>query len=95
VAALVTLEGGYSHYQHSDSYYATGNLRQASFGENRVDATLFGEYRLSESVGINTTLRYTSSLGDQRVRVDEADPTAVDNLQFSRYEAYLGVRWFM
>jgi hypothetical protein len=93
--AVIALEGGYSHYAHSDSFYTTGTLRQGAFGENRVDATAFGEYRLTESVGINATLRYTSSLDDNRVRVNELDPTQVDNLQFSRYEAYLGVRWFM
>jgi hypothetical protein len=93
--AIISLEGGYSHYAHSSSFFPNGTQRRGAFGQNRVDATLFGEYRLSDSVGVNTTLRYNASLGENNVRSNQDDPAEFDNLQFSRYEAYLGVRWFM
>ncbi|HMR78551.1 MAG TPA: hypothetical protein PKD61_25770, partial [Polyangiaceae bacterium] len=70
-------------------------LKNASFGENRVDATAFVEYRPSDTVGLNLTGRYNAALDDNRIRTNVADPTQTDNLQFSRYEVWLGARWFM
>ena len=40
-----------------------------------------------DSVGINGTVRYTSAVTDVAV--------SNDNLDWKRWEAYLGVRWFM
>ncbi len=93
-AFLVSLEGGYSYLTHSPTYFATGAPRKASFGQHRADATLFAEYRPSDSIGINTTLRYDGSLGNERIQLDPAG-TAQDNLQYNRYELWVGARWFM
>ena len=92
-AFLVSLEGGLSHLTYSTSFFDTGALRQPSFTQNRPDVTFFAEYRPSDTIGINTTLRYTAALENTRVPVAPGGPT--DNLQFNRYEAFLGVRWFM
>jgi hypothetical protein len=91
---LVSLEGGYSRLTHGTSFFPSGNVRKASFGEDRLDATLFAEYRPSDIVGINTTLRYQASLNDETIPLDEANPGVVDNLQFKRYEAWIGARLF-
>lgn len=93
-AFLISLEGGYSYLTHSPTYFSDGSPRKASFGQNRADATLFAEYRPSDSIGINTTLRYDASLGNERIRLD-ATATAQDNLQYNRYELWVGARWFM
>ncbi len=93
-AFLVSLEGGYSYLTHSPTYFATGAPRKGSFGQHRADATLFAEYRPSDSIGINTTLRYDGSLGNERIQLDPAG-TAQDNLQYNRYELWVGARWFM
>jgi len=58
-----------------------------SFTTWRPNGTLFGEYRVADSVGINTTLRYTANLTDVHV--------AADNLQWKRIEAFIGLRWFL
>ncbi|MCA9597073.1 MAG: hypothetical protein KC776_27350 [Myxococcales bacterium] len=92
---LLSAEGGLSHLTHSTSFFTDGTVRNASFGENRVDARLFAEYRPSDTIGINTTLRYDAALDDNRIRDSQANPASVDNLQFTRYQAWLGVRWFM
>lgn len=90
--AVISLEGGFSWNSHPETFFETGAPRTGEFTEKRADATLFGEYRPTDTIGINTTLRYTSQLDDIRVPVSA---TTSDNLQFSRYEAYIGVRWFM
>lgn len=93
-AFLISLEGGYSYLTHSPTYFGDGTPRKASFGQSRADATLFAEYRPSDTIGINTTLRYDASLGTENVPLDQAG-TAQDNLQYTRYEVWLGARWFM
>ena len=103
---LVTVGGGYARITYPDSYFADGTLRKDAFGEDRLDAQFFSEYRFSDTVGINLTLRYNANLeGNNEVPVggtfDPAtgafDPATVtyDNLAFSRFQAFLGVRWFM
>lgn len=89
------LEVGLSHYTFPDSFFRTGALRYPGFTENRIDAQLFGEYRLTETVGINATIRYDQNITDaKRVPIDPAG-TQYDNLEFARWQAWLGVRWFM
>jgi hypothetical protein len=92
-AFLVSVEGGLSHLTYSTTFFGNGAVRQPSFGQDRPDVTFFAEYRPSDTIGINTTLRYTAAL--QNTRVPIVPGGATDNLQFSRYEAFLGVRWFM
>ncbi len=59
------------------------------------DVRLFAEYRPTDTIGINTTLRYDADLDNNRIRDSQTNPASVDNLQFTRYQAWLGVRWFM
>jgi hypothetical protein len=92
-AFLVSVEGGLSHITYSSTFFPNGTLRAGSFAQNRPDVTLFAEYRPSDTIGINTTLRYTAALENQRIPVAPGGPN--DNLQFTRYEAWLGLRWFM
>jgi len=91
---LLSLEGGVSHLRFPQSYFNTGARQFGGFNENRVDGTFFAEYRLSDSFGINTTLRYDADLNDNKIPIDAAG-TRLDNLKFSRFQGYLGARWFM
>jgi len=93
-AFLLSLEGGLSHLTHSPSYFTDGTPRNPSFTQNRADATFFGEYRPSDVIGINTTLRYSAALEDRRIPLAQTG-TLTDTLQYTRYEAWLGLRWFM
>lgn len=86
---LLSLQGGVAQVAYPRSLVAP------AFSETRADATLFGEYRLSETLAMNGTLRYDANLSDSVVRLDPANAAAVDNLKFSRFQAWLGLRWFM
>ena len=82
---VASLEGGYSIINSPEDVEFEANQQQ------RLDARLFVEYRLSDVVGLNTTIRYDSSAGDS---VQSVDGTAVEDLDFNRWQAYLGVRVF-
>ena len=51
-------------------------------------AILFGEYRVADSVGINSTMRYTANVTDQYNVCGRR--SAVE-----AFEAFVGVRWFL
>lgn len=78
---VLALEGGLSHINYPDSSL-TGE-----FSENRVDSRLFAEYRLSNTIGLNTTIQYDANLTSTVI--------GGDDLSFSRFRAFLGLRWFM
>jgi hypothetical protein len=99
---VASLEGGFSRY----SYPAISET-QGSFEQSRIDARLFGEYRLSDIVGLNTTILYDQAMGGDDIVVadgnagpdgipDNADdvPVTRDNLEYRRFQAYIGMRVF-
>ena len=88
--AVLDLQGGYSYIQYPD-FELGGNVIQVD-NSSRIDAQLFAEYRVTQTVGINTTLRYDKSLTDVNIPLA---PGFVDNLAYSRFQAWLGARWFM
>ncbi len=92
---LLSLEGGFSHITHPASFFPGGVARTGSFGENRLDATAFAEYRTSDTFGLNSTLRYNADISDNAIPTDPGNPASTDNLKFARYEIYVGARWFM
>ena len=94
--ALVSLEGGVAAIRYPDVYYTTGATVVQRFTDVRADATLFGEYRFTNTLGLNTTLRYTGEFSGQKLPVQgvASGPNTYD-MNYNRFEAYLGVRWFM
>jgi hypothetical protein len=92
--AIVDLQVGYTNIKNP-SFQANGG-RIGRTSQNRVDAQLFAEYRVTETVGVNSTLRADTSLNDTVVRIPAANAQGfTDNLAYTRYQAWLGVRWFM
>jgi hypothetical protein len=91
--AVIAVEGGYARYSYPDSAIVNPAgpppLTAGEFSEDRVDAQIFGEYRLSNSFGINTTLSYSQAITDDTTR-----PYG-ENLDFARYQAFIGARWFL
>ena len=83
---LLNLNGGYSRINRPE----IGTTNPA-FAENRIDASFLAEYRPTQTVGINLTARYNGSVTPAPVNLENGQ---VDNLQFSRFELYLGGRWF-
>jgi hypothetical protein len=96
--AAVSLEGGVAAIEYPTLFWADGTERHDAFTDVRADATLFGEYRFTNTFGLNTTLRFTTNVSNQLVNVSEVAPPTGSNsyaMQWNRFEAYVGVRWFM
>lgn len=87
--ATIDLQGGYSYIEHPE--FESGGQTVDPANESRVDAQLFAEYRVLRTVGINTTFRYDTSLNDVPIALG----STTDNLAYSRFQAWLGARWFM
>jgi hypothetical protein len=92
--ALLTLEGGVAAIEYPNMYWADNTLRHGSFTDERVDATLFGEYRFTNALGVNATLRYTANFSNTQILAQEAGPAFFD-MSWNRFEAFLGVRYFL
>jgi hypothetical protein len=94
-AFVASLEGGIARYS-----YPSISAVQGSFEQTRVDARLFGEYRLSDIVGLNTTILYDRAMGGDNIVVAEdnpataADEQVTDDLEYQRFQAYIGMRVF-
>lgn len=105
---VLRADAGLSRVSYPDVFYATGVasgftaacpssfgcLRTPEFDETRLDATFFAEYRFSDVVGINTTLRYDQNTNDHPVPFVPGGGGARDDLSFKRFQAYLGLRVF-
>jgi hypothetical protein len=95
---LVSVDGSFDHLRRPESFFSNLIRQTAAFSENRMTLTGFAEYRTSDTFGVNTTLRYSGAITDQRIPVDN-DPSnpllPYDDFNFNRIEAWLGVRWFL
>ncbi len=95
---VTTLEAGFAEISYPDfSVAGTGpgdRFPQPGFSENRIDAKLFTEYRPMDSVGVNVTLQYNQNMS-KVIPLSETDPLIRDDLDFTRWQAFLGVRWFL
>jgi hypothetical protein len=76
---------GVSRVAYPDVTTPTG-FHQDSFSQIRVDGLLFTEYRFTDTLAANGTLQF-DQFSDKTVNSEE--------LGFKRWQAYLGVRWFM
>ncbi|MFC1641523.1 hypothetical protein ACFL5O_02365 [Myxococcota bacterium] len=93
---VVLLDGGYTRYSYPVSYVDADSLRYRAYGEDRVDAQLFAEYRFSDVWGINSTLRYDANLTETLMPIAAAEGQPdFDDLSFGRFQAFLGARWFL
>ena len=72
--------------------FPDGRQYQA-FDQNRIDARLFAEYRVSNSVGVNGSLLFAENMSEEPEPQPGAPP-AID-LDYTRWQAYIGLRWFM
>jgi hypothetical protein len=97
--ALLTLEGGVGAIEYPQMFFGDGTSRANAFTDVRADATLFGEYRFTDTFGLNATLRYSANFSNTQLPDTEAvaggAPPGLLDMSWNRFEAYLGVRWFM
>jgi hypothetical protein len=89
---VATLNAGIANLAFPES--TTGGVQQAAFSEQRFDASLFGEYRLSNTFGLNTTINYDQNITGVAIKTSPTD-TGSDKLEFSRWQAFIGARWFL
>jgi hypothetical protein len=64
----------------------TDTFSKGPFRQLRYDAQVFAEYRITDTLAANATLQYNQVNGPS---VNNED------LDYKRWQAYLGVRWFM
>jgi hypothetical protein len=99
--AVLSLEGGVAAIEYPNLLWTDGTIRHSSFTDLRADVTLFSEYRFTDTFGLNATVRYTANASNTLIPVAQMPPTnpnAPSNeyaMQWKRFEAYLGLRWFM
>ena len=101
---LLSLEGGVGALTYPDLYYPPGatqtGIAHDAWTDVRADATLFAEYRFSSSFGVNTTFNYTTNISDTRLPIATipgatAGTGDLYDLNYRRFQAFLGVRWFL
>jgi hypothetical protein len=96
--AIVSLEGGVAAIEYPTLFWSDGNQRHSSFSDLRADATLFSEYRFTDTFGLNATLRFSANASNTLIPIAEVPVAGTENeyaMQWNRFEAYIGVRWFM
>jgi hypothetical protein len=98
--AVVSLEGGVSAIEYPTLFIGPGDVPTSThtpFTDARVDGTLFGEYRFTNSFALNGTVKYTTNISN--AVLDLSTPGGPTNqlfsMQWQRFEAYLGVRLFL
>ncbi|RYG69020.1 hypothetical protein EON77_15030 [bacterium] len=101
--AAVRLSGGVSAIQYPDipSRFVPNTIAHPSSTDIRADATLFGEYRFTDSFALNSTLRYMQNVSDIQLPQGVQDPTnptapiPAFDFNWRRFEAFIGARWFL
>jgi hypothetical protein len=93
---ITNVQGGFSHYS-----FPSANANNAAFSQNHIDASIFGEYRFSDTVGLNGTVLYDKAIGkgpnQNGILITPATattPAYYDNLEYTRIQAYIGLRLF-
>jgi len=94
--AFVTgVTAGIANLHFPNSYFASGTLQHSSFSEQRVDASVFAEYRFSNTFGLNGTFNYDQNFTKVKIPTSEDMSTPADALAYQRFQAFVGVRWFL
>ncbi len=93
--ALISLEGGVGAIEYPTVFYPSAAPEHAPFTDVRADATLYGEYRFSNSFAVNVTGRYTQNFSNVVLQETPGATNTAYDLSWQRLEAYAGVRWFM
>lgn len=98
---LASLEGGVGAIEYPDIYSPGVATPVSAFTDVRTDATFFGEYRFSNSFGLNTTIRYTANFSNTSLpgtvfgTGTGGTTTLPYDMNWRRFEAYIGARFFL
>ena len=94
---VASLNAGIANLRFPTSYFPGTNIEQHStFSEQRFDASLFAEYRFSNTFGLNTTVNYDQNITGVRIpsSVQDKNTGRGDPLEYSRWQAMIGARFF-
>jgi hypothetical protein len=98
--ALVSLEGGVGAVEYPTFQIIDSTTSVNAFTDVRVDATLYGEYRFTNYLGLTFTAKYINNLSSEEIPL----PTAVTGvpgatepyaMQWQRLQLFAGVRLFL
>ncbi len=93
--ALLGIEAGAGAMEYPNLFSNNGGsvaLIASPFTNIAIDASLFGEYRFTNTLGLNLSVAYHDEISSQQL---PAGTGFVYDMNFRRVEAYLGFRWFM
>jgi hypothetical protein len=93
--ALVGVEGGAGALQYPNVFQNNGGTFQKisdPFTNVAIDAGVFGEYRFTNTLGLNLTLKYYQEISSKQL---PAGGTGLYDMNYRRFEGYLGFRWFL
>lgn len=91
-AFLLGLEASFGGYEFGAVVLADGSTRQRT--DLRFIGTLFAEYRFTEWLGVNGTVRYTGNFTDFQYQIDTGGAPIIDPAGYNKFEAWLGARVF-
>ena len=91
---VASLNAGIANLRFPQTFFADNTEQHPAFSEQRFDANLFGEYRVSNTVGLNATINYDQNITGAKIKSSATD-TQPDALKFSRWQAFIGARWFL
>lgn len=94
---LLGIDASFGFYEFGAIIRPDGMLAGSSLqrGDYRLIAGLFGEYRFTDWLGVNATLRYTGNFTDYQYLVEEfMRPSFLEPAQFNKFEMWAGVRVF-
>jgi len=104
--ALLSLNGNIGAVEYNDIYAnsATGAPTKLSSGftDIRVGTTLFGEYRILDSLGLNLTLDYSQNFSDHVISFNPTGAPVVPgtngtqyDMSWKRFQGFVGIRYFL
>ena len=93
---VTSLQGYVAHISYPDFVITPGGQVYSGVAETRIGARLFAEYRAARNVGINTTISYDQNISGNEFELNPTDPMdqSRDDLAYSRFQAFAGVRVF-
>lgn len=94
--AIVSLDGYVQAMTYPDIFLNAGGpvpvQALGGFTNYGAGGVLFGEYRLADSFGINTTIDYQQVMSDTQIPYGGG---LVFDMAYNRLQAFLGARWFL
>lgn len=92
---VTSLTAGIANLHFPESYFPSGAVQHSSFSEQRVDVGVFGEYRFSNTFGLNATVNYDRNITGVEIPTSEDGTERPDALAYQRWQAFVGARWFL